>query len=274
MKNQIKDTNWDHIIVSVSGGKDSSALMLHALENFPKEKLTCLHAIIDIDWHETKEIVVEQCAQFNLPLIMVQAADKDGKEKGFLSKLTGPRKDRKTGEIKQNLFPDMGNRWCTSELKLAPIHKYVRSLKGNILVLVGERREESTQRSKLEAIRPNTKLSVNGRNVVDYSPILDMTEVQVWDQIKAAGVPIHPCYTKYGVKRASCAICIFSSPKDIKQAAIHAPDIVAKYIRAEQKIDHTFKYKPATKKRPALKETVADILTAQGINVGELLTKN
>lgn len=33
-----KDFNADHVVVSVSGGKDSAALMQWAVDNFPKEK--------------------------------------------------------------------------------------------------------------------------------------------------------------------------------------------------------------------------------------------
>ena len=33
------------------------------------------------------------------------------------------------------------------------------------------------------------------------------------------------------------------------------------YIEAEKKISHTFRYKPATKSKPAIKETIQDIVT-------------
>jgi len=263
---QIKDTNWDSIVVSISGGKDSCALLWWALENFPKEKLVAVHSIIDIDWDETLPIVKKQCEFFGIELITVQAIDKHGNTKGFLDQLTSPRVNRKTGKIGQYKFPDMGNRWCTSVLKTGPIDKYCRSLHGNILCLIGERREESSNRAKLEAVRPDTKNSKNGRTVVKYSPILDLTEKQVWALLEVENIPVHPCY-KLGVKRASCAICIFSSDREIAIAATHAPHIVKKYIEAENKIEHSFKYKPATKKRGVIKKTIADILREQGIEL-------
>jgi len=189
MKNEF---NPDHIIINVSGGKDSTALMIYALKNFPKEKLVCVHAKIDIDWKETIGVVEAQCAHFDLPLVVVTSQHKDGSEKGFLSKLVSDRIDRKTKAVKQQKFPDMKNRWCTGELKMSPIHKYVRTLRGNILSLLGERREESSQRSKLTDWRPNEKLSKAGRNVVDFSPILDLKESEVWAQIKESKAPVHP----------------------------------------------------------------------------------
>lgn len=257
---EILNAKWDGIVVNISGGKDSSALMAWAVDNFPIEKLYFVHAEIDIDWKETLPIVQAQCDHFGVKPIVVAGTHADGKKKGFLSKLTSPRKDRKTGEMKQNLFPDMGNRWCTSELKQAPIHKWIRNnLEGKILNLMGERAEESSQRSKLEEIRFDEKLSAGGREVWNVSPIHKLSESQVWEIIHARKIPIHPCYG-WGVKRASCAICIFSSSEDILLAAKYAPEVVAKYVEAEAKIDHTFRYKPATKKRGEVRQTIAMIL--------------
>jgi 3'-phosphoadenosine 5'-phosphosulfate sulfotransferase (PAPS reductase)/FAD synthetase len=264
MKSMIQNFQADQVIVSVSGGKDSAALMQYAIENFPKDKLVCVHAKIDIDWNETLGVVQAQVKHYGLPLVIVEAVDKAGNPKGFLSQLTSPRVDRKTGETKEYQFPSMGQRWCTSMLKVGPIDKYARSLKGNVLVLIGERREESSQRAKLEAWRPDVENSKTGRVVVKCSPILDLTEAQVWAIIEKNNIPTHPCYS-WGVSRASCAICIFSSDKEILLAAKHAPEIVAKYIAAESKIKHAFRYKPATKTRPEQKLTVADILKKRAI---------
>lgn len=249
----------DHVVVSISGGKDSSALMQFAVDNFPKEKIVCVPAQIDIDWNETLDVCKKQCNHFDLPFHVVQAVDKKGKPQGFLSKLLSPRQDRKTGEIKEQQFPSMSSRWCTSTLKQGPLDKFARSFQGNVLVLIGERREESTQRSKLEEWRPDADNSIPGRTVIKYSPILDMKETEVWEVIKRNKIPVHPCYS-WGVSRASCAICIFSSNKEILLANKHAPEIVKRYMEAEAKIKHTFRYKPATKKRVEQKVTIRQII--------------
>ncbi len=261
----LRKFNPDHVVVSVSGGKDSAALMQYAADNFPKSKLICVHAKIDIDWKETVPVVQAQCKHFDLPLVIVEAVDKNGDPSGFLSILTRPRTTR-TGEQIENQFPSMSSRWCTSSLKVGPIDKFIRTLKGNILVLIGERREESSQRAKLEAWRPDEGNSKAGRTVVKFSPILDLTEEEVWFVINENNIPKHPCYG-WGVSRASCAICIFSSNHEIALAAKHAPEIVAKYIEAEKKIQHTFRYKPATKKREEEKLTISEILKSQGVKV-------
>lgn len=265
----------DHIIVSISGGKDSTALMIMAdklKRDLPNVQFHYVHAIIDIDWKETKGIVEAQCAHFGVTPIFVQAVDKTGKKKGFLDQLTAKRIDRKTGAEKEYMVPDMANRWCTSILKTGPIDKFARTLKGNIAVMIGERAEESAKRSKLEAWRPDTKntLKDGSRNIVKWSPILKLLEGEVWEMIEKSGAPVHPCYS-WGVSRASCAICIFSSNKEIAIAAERAPEIVRDYINAEASISTTFRYKAATKTKPEQKISLVDILEGEGVDINKLM---
>jgi len=267
-----KPEQADHIIVSVSGGKDSAALMQYAVDTYPADKLICVHAVIDIDWKETIDVVRAQCDHFGLPLVEVQAVDKKGNKKGFIDQLKAPRIDRKTGDTKEYMVPDMANRWCTSILKTGPIDKYARALRGNVLVLIGERAEESSQRAKLEAWRPDIKntLKDGSRNIVKFSPILEYKEREVWDIINSNGIPTHPCYS-WGVSRASCAICIFSSPKEIAIAAERAPEIVKDYINAEESLSTTFRYKAATKTRPEMRISLIDILNGEGVDVSKIM---
>jgi len=266
-------TQADHIIVSISGGKDSTLLMIQAerlKKELPNTTFHYVHAVIDIDWKETKEVVKAQCAFFNVEPIFVIAVDKNGKEKGFLDQLTSERIDRKTGEKKEYMVPDMANRWCTSILKTGPIDKFARSLKGNVLVMIGERAEESIKRANLESWRPDPKNTRKdgSRTVVKWSPILKVLETEVWEAIEKSGAPVHPCYS-WGVSRASCAICIFSSNKEIAIAAERAPEIVKAYMEAEAKISTSFKYKKATKTKPEQRISIADILEEQGVDLSE-----
>lgn len=250
---------WDHVIVNTSGGKDSSVLTHWAKNHFPVELLTMVHAIIDIDWEVTVPIVEAQAKFFNLPLVKVQSVDSEGNPRGFIDKLLSPRRNRITGELGEQMFPSNNSRWCTSDLKVAPISKYIRTLKGNILSLTGERRQESSNRAKLDYVRFKEDQSVNGRTVVQASPLLDVLEDEIWETIHKNNIPFHPCYS-WGCSRASCAICIFSKDIEIKIAEERAPVIVEKYLDAESKISHTFRYKAATKTRPAITETVREIL--------------
>jgi 3'-phosphoadenosine 5'-phosphosulfate sulfotransferase (PAPS reductase)/FAD synthetase len=266
-RSEIKDfikQAFDHVVVSISGGKDSSVLMQYALDNFPLEKLIFVHATIDIDWDETKQVVIDQCIHFGVAdkLHFVQAIDKTGKLIGFVDILE--RKKISKGESVEQMFPSMDCRWCTSSLKTGPINKLVRTLKGNIVVLIGERAEESDQRALLEAIRFSETLSVNGRTVHHLSPILPCSEREVWSVIKENKIPVHPCYS-LGVSRASCAVCIFSSNKEIAVAGNHAPHIVARLVKAERKLSTSYRYKAPTKKYPdGQRESLEMILKLEG----------
>jgi len=80
-----------------------------------------------------------------------------------------------------------------------------------------------------------------------------------WDVTNKRNIPKHPCYD-WGVSRASCAICIFSSDDEIRIAKERAPSIVTKYIQAEAKIKHSFRFKKATKTKPERRISVLDII--------------
>jgi 3'-phosphoadenosine 5'-phosphosulfate sulfotransferase (PAPS reductase)/FAD synthetase len=132
--------------------------------------------------------------------------------------------------------------------------------------LIGERAERIQSTCKLNPYRLDEKLSVNNRNVVKYSAIHSMLESEIWETIESNKIPKHPCYA-LGVSRASCAICIFSSNKEIAIAYNHAPEIVKKYIQAEEKISHSFRYKGATKSNAEQRQSVRQILESQGIEI-------
>lgn len=303
----------DHIVVSISGGKDSQVLMIQAQEmkkNFPEITFHYVHAIIDIDWDETLQVVQDQCDFFGVELNTVQAVDSKGNLKGILDHLVAPKMNRKkTAQAKtieahmnqngkkmndvaiqyftnllhetrdeaitENMVPNKANRWCTSLFKTGPIDKFVRKLKGNVAVLIGERGEESREREEMmingEHWRSITKLNLKdgSRKVVHCSPLLDMKETEVWEIIEASGSPIHPVYS-WGVSRASCAICVFSKHKEMKIAAERAPHIVAAWIEAESKISTSFIYAAATKKKPAHQVSISDILEKEGFDVSTL----
>lgn len=262
---KINTNDFDKVVVSLSGGKDSYACALWAVSHFPIEKIVCVHASIDIDWNETRQVCIDQCDQLGLPLVFVKAVDNKGKEIGFLDVLTRG-KTKRNGEKVENLFPDRGQfRWCTSTLKTGPINKFIRTLKGNVLSIVGERKAESGKRKarlikdgylKFEASLSTKK----DRLVTVCHPIADYTDGQVWALNHLNNAIVHPCYA-WGLSRASCALCIYSNKKEIELAKKHAPNIVEDYLNAEKKISHTFGYRAATKTRAAINYTVADILS-------------
>lgn len=110
-------------------------------------------------------------------------------------------------------------RWCSGHLKAsvqdsmtANLNKTREDVK--ILVVSGERRGESSGRAKyneMEIHRTNTEKNLH-RLVHQWRPVIDYSEIDVWEVLKRHRVNPHPCY-RAGWNRCSCAMCIFSTPK-------------------------------------------------------------
>lgn len=110
-------------------------------------------------------------------------------------------------------------RWCSGSLKAqveGKLYTGVQKLSQDIKLLVvsGERRQESAGRSKyneMEVHRANATTRAH-RLVHQWRSVIDWDEAQVWEIIKRWRIAPHPCYTA-GWNRCSCAMCIFSLPR-------------------------------------------------------------
>ncbi|OZM70755.1 hypothetical protein CFN78_24135 [Amycolatopsis antarctica] len=78
------------------------------------------------------------------------------------------------------------------------------------------------------------------REVCTWLPIHEWAETEVWQHIRASGVPYHPAYDA-GMTRLSCSLCIFGSRADLLRAARLRPDLAAEYARVEDEIGHRFR---------------------------------
>lgn len=113
---------------------------------------------------------------------------------------------------------DLSRRWCSAYLKIMVAESVMCNLdKTNtnvkILVVSGERRGESTGRSKyneMEIHKTNATTKAH-RLVHQWRPVIDYSEKDVWEVLKRHKVNPHPCY-RAGWNRCSCAMCIFSTP--------------------------------------------------------------
>ena len=130
--------------------------------------------------------------------------------------------------------------YADTDCKRAAVDKAVREHTGNILVVTGERREESRKRALLEETGPLSRLSTKDRIVTSFRPMLGFTEQDVWRIIGASGLRHHPAYD-YGNERVSCALCVLASENDLRIGAEHHPDLAERYLRMEKKIGHTFR---------------------------------
>jgi len=104
-------------------------------------------------------------------------------------------------------------RWCSASLKIDVCTKAInntpRLKEANVLLVTGERGQESSGRAKyahVEAHKSNTKR----RTVHQWHSIQDWTEEQVWGLLEHWRINPHPAY-HLGYGRVSCAHCIFGN---------------------------------------------------------------
>jgi 3'-phosphoadenosine 5'-phosphosulfate sulfotransferase (PAPS reductase)/FAD synthetase len=259
---------YDKLLISFSGGKDSLAMILHMLEiGFKKSQIELWHQCVDgkehtrrpfFDWPSTEGYIIQVADYLGLRL------DWQWRAFGFHGELF--RQDSLTGDVfykndeeflvytlpttkgkktTRKRFPaksaNLQTRWCSSALKIDVARRVVNNrpdLKGNkkrpfkILWITGERREESPARAGYNAIEHhpgNTKRRI----VHQWRPMLDWTEQEIWRIIEKHRIMPHPVYY-LGFPRLSCRSCIFFT-KDHWSTLLDVSPRVIRMLRAVEK---------------------------------------
>lgn len=216
------------VIVNVSGGKDSTLAIVKSLEEFPREEILLCHQDTGAEYLETRSHVEKIAGLFDLPLIIL--ADEDG----FWGKVQ-----------KQGSFPIPSTRKCTRQLKKDVLRNWIRrnrELLGDEVVIVsGHRAEESRARSKMDQliILPELTLKDGSFTTYGYLPCLEMKETEVYERIRAEGLPLHPCY-EFST-RCSCWCCIFQPNGVVREYAEMHPEIYEEACLLEDDIKHKWK---------------------------------
>lgn len=158
---------------------------------------------------------------------------------------------------KRGMFPSPKQRYCTSDHKRDQVQRLITALGRDVLTegketarilnCMGMRAEESPARKKMPQFQFNAAASTEPlkgeyrrREAWNYLPIHEWTLNEVWDDIKASGVPYHRAYD-LGMPRLSCCFCIFAPLAALLIAGQHNPDLLAEYVRVEKQIDHRFR---------------------------------
>ncbi|MBC9000442.1 phosphoadenosine phosphosulfate reductase domain-containing protein [Micromonospora aurantiaca (nom. illeg.)] len=249
------DLAWfDWIIVNISGGKDSQAILdvvaTEARRLGILDRVVAVHADLrDSEWDETiplakdwkgtADLAGRHAAAYGVRFIVVSRRTKDGKRQGLLEQIE-----------ERGMFPSSAARYCTSDQKRAPVRalitKLVDELGGpkslgrpvRVLNVMGMRGAESCGRQKLKPFElDHGATSLTTRHVWRWLPIHSWTDEQVWDRIKASGVPYHPVYD-HGLTRASCAFCVLASPCDLRKATRLWPAKAREVAALEGRIGH------------------------------------
>jgi 3'-phosphoadenosine 5'-phosphosulfate sulfotransferase (PAPS reductase)/FAD synthetase len=263
--------DYDKILISFSGGKDSLACTLLILEEaarkgIPLRKIELWHQEIDgdsipfMDWPVTPNYVraigkalglrvrfqwreggfMREMLRENELSQGIKFEDING-EMIYLPTLRGKLNTRLRFPAKS---PDLSRRWCSSYLKIDPFKRALNNslefLNARTLVITGERREESVNRAKYkekELHSCNAGGKVN-RTVHQWRPVIDWPEERVWEIIKSHHVQPHPGYM-LGWNRLSCMACIFSTPDLWAMLKQIAPDRFYQLVEMEKRLEFT-----------------------------------
>jgi len=252
-------------VVNISGGKDSTACYLLALERRERTGMDFLAVTADTG-HEhplTYEYIRNLPTITGGPEVVVVKAD-------FTARIN---KKRRTIENKwadagisqkridqalellmptgnpfldmcmlKGRFPSTRARFCTEELKAKPIeHILVNLIKQNkgVVSWQGERRDESRARANLEMFQKIPWYDPVGI-LLKYRPLVYKTATDVFAIHKHHGIEPNPLY-KMGMGRVGCMPCIMCRKNELKEIAARFPNEIKRVAEWEKLVANASK---------------------------------
>jgi len=197
-------------VISVSGGKDSTATLLKALEEYEKEQLIVIFN--DTGWEHPCTYDYLDYLESTLDIEIKRLTPKDNIDLPDLIR-------------KMKQFPHPSYRFCTETLKQNPFMKFIEDNKlFDSTNWVGVRRAESiARRRKYLEVDPRkeypvrmffTSYTYDLKRVRMRFPVIHLTVLEIFEYIKSKGIDVNPLYKK-GHTRVGCYPCLLSSKKDI-----------------------------------------------------------
>jgi len=237
-------------VVSVSGGKDSTATLLLALERLPKESIYPVFADTGNEHPVTYDYVRSLGKTLGLEIKWVRAdfsewwwqrrdyvrdkwalpSPKKGWPEGvpadIVARVLRVFEKGPTGNafldlcIIKGRFPSRKAQFCTDFLKKQPINKYINDLvveHGQVESWQGVRADESDSRAKLPERETGEEL------FAIYRPILRWNVEMVFEQHRKHGLEPNPLY-KLGMSRVGCMPCINVSKDELLEISKRFPE--------------------------------------------------
>lgn len=229
-------SDYDWIVINTSAGKDSQAMteliVRMARKQGIADRVVMVHADLGkAEWAGTREL-----AQYHAVC------------RGVRFEVVERGQDLLSHVEERGMWPDSGNRYCTSDHKRDQVAKLFTRLAAEsgrsvrILNCMGLRADESPARAKRLPFSINIRSTNGKRQVWDWLPLHGYTEAQVWEVIEAGGMPHHYAYD-LGMPRLSCCFCIFAPPAALMIAGYHNRQKLASYVGVEDRSGHTFRHR-------------------------------
>lgn len=201
-----KECEGLEIIASVSGGKDSTAMMLALIDG----DIPFRAVFADTGWEAPETYAYLD----DLRRILARPIDVVGVTGGMVERIK-----YRAG------FPGRMQRWCTRELKIEPLRAYhdrvIAETNRETVSVMGVRAEESPSRAKMAELddEPEGDRSWGGWL---WRPLLQWTIADVLAIHHRHDVPVNPLYRR-GHGRVGCYPCIYAAKEEIKLVAEHSP---------------------------------------------------
>ena len=223
------------LLVSVSGGKDSTAMCLNLIKQGYVPGLDFMCVFADTGWEHLGTYRYLDRLEYLVGKIHRVKAHIEVREEDleFVKEI---ERDLGVDEsplvrriLKYYFFPTRLRKWCTHELKLLPIKQFINDLLDSdegdwedIINLVGIRREESFKRSTYPEWEMHPVLPV-----LTHRPLIDWTEADV--------IKIHQEFNQVpnrlylnGSTRVGCYPCINSRKLELKLLDPKRVDVIRK----------------------------------------------
>lgn len=203
------------IIVPVSGGKDSQAVLALAVDRHGADSVIAVHQATGFDHSLTMAHMSYMAERYGLPVVQVKSSRFDD-----IFDLIGT----------MGFFPNSLSRQCTKEFKIVSFQRWMReeALLKTGHIYFGMRGDESASRSKKYGdLGPKDVFSVcdmsknyrEGFRAVTVSlPIVDWSTGRVFKFLADRGDRVNPLYAR-GHDRVGCYPCLLGSKKEWELAA-------------------------------------------------------
>lgn len=257
----------EHNIVSVSGGKDSTALLLLAIER-GTENLSAVFADTGHEHPETIEYV-QYLSDTVHPIKTIRAdftqriaakavfiANK-WREQGIAEEkvLRALAVMKPTGNpfldlcIWKGRFPSTKARFCSEELKRNPIVEQVQrpilDAGDDVISWQGVRADESPNRALLSENECKEIDGTTGAELWNFRPILKWTVADVFAMHDKHGVKPNPLYRK-GMGRVGCMPCIHARKDELLEIGTRFPEEIERVAAWEKIVGEASKRDMAT----------------------------